>query len=985
MKPIRLTMAAFGPFSGTETIDFTTLTQGGIFLVTGPTGAGKTTIFDAICFALYGKASGEERQNENFKSDFAPADALCSVTLDFELRGKRFSIFRQPPQQKLTAKGTMTVVPSRVELTLPDGDVVSGADANDRVVEILGINMRQFKQIVMLPQGEFRRLLDASSEEKQKIFRRIFSTELFDEFAQELSRQTAQLSERIHQQLDAISVCAGGLDFSADDTHAALAQAQTPDPEALMTAAAALLKADRSALDTLELQWISVNSSRDKLNLENAADTNRKFEMLELLRQKATVLFERKDFILQQKQKLEFIRGAQQVSKTEELLTQITRQMDEYQVEMHDAQERLPELTRLMQKEHLALVDAKNREEQKQVLVVRRAGLEQAGEAMQRAALCRGELAALGETRQTLAAQEKRLSGLRGRAALLEEETKTKKRAALLEEMVSLCEQIRKQSEAYLVGKDQYITDYDFFLSAQAGILARTLEPGLPCPVCGSTQHPAPAHMPADVPSQTELDRMRAELDAMATEIGELEAELRQRHRQLNYLTEVLPFPEEACAEHAEDIYRIKAHTEDAALRLTQRVAAASGELSEPDARYDSEVFVLEEIAALQARIVKTDAETDAAQRRLDELSELFSAYRGGENSLAEELQELTGQINAIDEEISATTQSYIDAKSEYDKLCKTIELARGKLFSLGSQKALLKGQFTAELNQNRFTSQEMYHEYLAQTEQADELAHMLDEYQTACSTATAEINTLDMALKGKKPVDLAALTEQHKELTAEIEALSRRKVELAARIQLNTQASEAIRERYSGMAELYARYKDLSELSRLATGNNAQRVSFESYVLGSYFDDIIALANLRLSRMTGARYELRRRAEREKFGRSSGLSLEIIDSFSGKARHISTLSGGESFKTSLALALSLADIVQMYAGGVSIDTMFIDEGFGSLDEESLDFAVQTLTSLDDTGRVVGIISHVAELRERIPTRLCVHAGRQGSHCDVIA
>ena len=241
MKPIRLTMAAFGPFAGNETVDFTALTQSGIFLITGPTGAGKTTIFDAICYALYGKASGDGRQNENFKSDFAPDDALCSVTFDFELRGKLFSVFRQPQQPKLTAKGTYTLAPSRVELRLPGGEILLSSEANERIVQILGINLRQFKQIVMLPQGEFRKMLEASSDEKQEIFRRIFSTELFDRFAQELGRRTRALDEKIHKQLDAISVCASSMDFSAKQELGGLAHAEAPDPEALLAAAGCAL------------------------------------------------------------------------------------------------------------------------------------------------------------------------------------------------------------------------------------------------------------------------------------------------------------------------------------------------------------------------------------------------------------------------------------------------------------------------------------------------------------------------------------------------------------------------------------------------------------------------------------------------------------------------------------------------------------------------------------------------------------------------
>ena len=749
-------------------------------------------------------------------------------------------------------------------------------------------------------------------------------------------------------------------------------------------AADELLAADRSTLDSVELQWIAKCSERDKLKLESAVETNRKLEMLGILREKVAVLLDRKDYIAEQKQRLEFIRGAQQVSKTDDILAQISKQIEEYREEMQEAQARLPQLTRTMQSSQLAVVDAKNREETKRGLIARRAALEQASEAYQKVANFRAELTVLEQQRETHAARERRLSVLRERAGLLGQLRILQQQQENLEHLAILCNQHREKNNSYHMAKDQYLLDYDRFLSAQAGILAQALRSGLPCPVCGSTEHPFPAHRPADVPTQAALDEARSRLDELAAEAAILDTDIRTCHRQINYIDTILSFREEEAVSHLNDIVLEKAHAEDHIERLNVRLDEMDAQLGLTDEQYDDEVFVLEEIASLQGRIVKVDAEVEAAKRRIDELSESFSGFRGGEQGLARELSALSEQITAIDAEIAANTQHYIEAKSEYDTLCKTIEHARTKQFNLNNQKNLTMNQFTAELNQNRFATRDMYREYREQIPQADELEAIIHGYQVACSTATAEMNTLDMALKGKKPANVEALSVLHGELTVEIEALERRKVALSARIQINRQAAEAIRSRFEGMAKLYLQYKDLSELHRLASGNNAQRISFESYVLSSYFDDIIALANVRLAKMTGERYELRRRTEREKFGRSSGLSLEITDYYSGKARHISTLSGGESFKTALALALSLADIVQMYAGGVCIDTMFIDEGFGSLDEASLDSAVKTLTSLGEDGRVVGIISHVAELKERIPSRIAVHAGRGGSHCDVI-
>lgn len=990
MKPIKLTMNAFGPFSGTECIDFTPLWDHNVFLITGPTGAGKTTIFDAICFALYGRASGENRQNENFKSDFAPEDVLCSCTLEFELRGKHFCIFRQPPQQKLTSKGTYTTVPGKAELTLPDGAVVTGTgEVNARVGEILGINLMQFKQIVMLAQGEFQRMLEASANEKQEIFRRIFSTQLFDRFAQSLSEKTAAVNERISKQMDAVEVCAAGMDFGGDTALAELAQAKPINVDALLEGGLRLVADDRAALDALKTKFDGVNAQLAKINLPQAEETNRKFVGMDGLRKKMAVLSGRKKYIAEQAARLTSIRSAQQACKAADAVTQLAAQLAEYQKEQAQAQEMLPVCTQKMRNSQALMHEAKAREDIKQTMLEHRSALEKTRETFEKITKNTAELDALSAGLHKLHRNEAILRLLQKRAVLLTQGAELEKRAGQLERLVEIHREAERQREIFMEEKADYLANYSLFLSAQAGILARTLEEGEPCPVCGSRSHPNHAQLSTGVCTQAELDTAAKKLDTLATRLAGLETDLKTCFRQLNYMDDLFDFTENEIGAHQPQVCAAQQETKTELEQLCGQIAAIESEAAQasgkaPDTRFDSEVFVLEEIARVTSRILKTDAEISNKQRQIEDLQEVLAvAGVKDEKQLLVELATANAQIMQIEKQITASTDQFMADKTAYDQLCKTVELVRGKLFTLGNQLNVAQNHFQVELVARRFVSREVFEQYRSQIDQAEEIEETINAYNLACTALSAELGALEVELVGKEVADIEAMRLQSTELAALREALHEQQVALSARMQVNMQALQGMRSRCDGMEALYAQYQDYSELSRLANGNNAQRVSFESYVLGAYFDDIISLANLRLSKMTGARYELKRKVSREKFGGASGLNLEMIDNYSGKARNITTLSGGESFKTSLALALSLADIVQMYAGGVVIDTMFIDEGFGTLDDESLTSAVQTLTSLGEDGRMVGIISHVSELRECIPARIHVSAGKTGSSCAV--
>ncbi|MEG0272252.1 MAG: SMC family ATPase [Hydrogenoanaerobacterium sp.] len=991
MKPLKLKMTAFGPFSGSEAIDFLPLSNCGIFLITGPTGSGKTTVFDAICFALYGRASGDSRQNENFKSDFAPEDVLCSVYFEFELRGKIFAILRQPQQQKLNSKGGYTMVPSRAELTLPGGETVTGtADVNARINDILGLTLSQFKQIVMLPQGEFQRLLEASSDEKQTIFRKIFGTQLFDKFSAALGDKTRTLSDKIHKQLDAITAYAKSMDSEACPQLAELINSESIDTDALLKLAEEEALQDQAELVQINTKLAKISEERDALNIKQISEINNKFLQLAALNEKAAKLDAHKDEIAQQKSRLELIRAAQHISKTDEIITQLNGQIAEYKSELELCRTRMPELTNTLRHAQAELYEAKAREDVKQTLIEHRASLEAQREVFERIKGCEDNAAEQTASLLRLTKNEDILQKLKRRSGLLIKYADAQKKLDNVDCLVLLCGRAVARGAEFTAAKMEYVAKYDRFLSAQAGILARTLATDTPCPVCGSLHHPHPAEAPDNTPTEADLNKSREQLEQLTESLNSLETDIKTCYRQINYLDNIFSFGEDEVLEHLDEVRTVKHGCDEQNNILQNDIVALERQIISDtkiagiDKKWNDEIYVLEEIARLTSRIQKTKSDIENNKNKADELQEQITAGIGDAKQLDAEISGTTEQIINIDKQITQCTSHFMATKEEYDKLCSTTELSRTKMFALNNQLSIAQNKFSSELIQYHFTSKEMYDKHIALTKSADEFEAELASYSTACTTVRAGISALTPELSGKKPQDLKALSLRFAELTETSEELTSRKARLMARLQVNSQAAKAIFERHSGMKTLYDDYKNISELYRLASGNNAQRISFESYVLSSYFDDIIVLANKRLAKMTAMRYELRRGEGREKFGRPSGLSLEIIDNYSGKARHISTLSGGESFKTSLALALSLADIVQMYAGGVVIDTMFIDEGFGTLDDESLASAVQTLMSLNESGRMVGIISHVNELKERIPARINVTPGKAGSTCSVI-
>ncbi|MGN1007302.1 MAG: AAA family ATPase, partial [Butyricicoccus sp.] len=900
MKPLKLTMRAFGPYAGTVEVPLENFGESGLYLITGDTGAGKTTIFDAIAFALYGEASGKTRGGTMLRSDYARPQDKTSVELVFRYRGEEYTVERNPQYARPKARGTgETVEPAGAALTYPDGRVVTGArQVTDTVIDLIGIDRAQFSQIVMIAQGDFLQLLLADTKERAGIFRRIFSTEGCQRFqlalkdrAKQAARTYDDLKKSISQYIGQI-VCGEDMFALAEardagNVHAldellTLLERAVADDKAAVSAQDTELEALRQTLEALSVQVRQAERDAD-LRAQAAEGAHRKDE-------------------LEQKQKVleaAFQAEATRADERQALAARIAQQeaaLPAYD-ELEQARRALFQAENEAQKAETALKKAKTAQEQADA---RRAEVQAQWEALQDAPVLLEQVRA--------------------------QQTKSAERLDMLGRLAKQYNTARAAIKAYKDRQEEFRTAQqeneritaDFqakeraFLCEQAGILAATLTPGVPCPVCGAREHPAPAALSAGAVTEQQLEQARnaaakAQKDASdaSSKAASARAEAETRKNQLMQDAEkvlgTVPLDslrgvltaeiERAKAEGAALAREVRTQTERA---KTLEACAAERKRLDADAVQQTEA-----LAALE-RTHSTCVQEQAARRAAAEILRARLAFES--KKIAE-----------------TALQKDKNALSTLEKALETAETARRQ----GAE---------------------------------------------ALAAHTAALETLRQQVPSGEPADLDALRTQYQTQDSARKALEAARAAQYSRWDTNETLLAHLRTQGTALKKQEKTCLTLSRLSDTANGELAgrQKLAFENYILAFYFDQVIAAANERFHYMTSGQYRLVRRQEASGLRAQTGLELDVLDYYTGKQRSVRTLSGGESFKASLSLALGLSDVIQRAAGGVEIDAMFIDEGFGSLDEESLDQAMNILAGLSDGQRLVGIISHVAELRSRL-------------------
>lgn len=1089
MRPLKLTVSAFGPYAGKVVMDLERLGEQGLYLITGDTGAGKTTIFDAITYALYGEPSGSDRDPSMFRSKYAQPETPTQVELVFSYGGKTYTVRRNPEYERPAKKGGGTTIQKAdAELVLPDGRLVTKArEVNREIAGIIGLDRSQFSQIAMIAQGDFRKLLQADTKSRQEIFREIFKTRYYMVFQEKMKSEAGGLQRDCEAARASVQQYIGGVACQEDELlrpKVLKAQAGELPFQETVELIQRLIDQDQAeetrrqeALDRLDGALKEASALLGKA--QEAQKVGEKLEQAEREREELLPQVEMARNALQAEQKkiprqetvgkelaaLEAeLPRYQELSRQEDDLAALTESivaLEENcgrQEEARTAQAQSLEAWR-QELDALASVDADRErllrereqvESRKAALTALNTQVEQWQTCLQR--LGEGqhqrekleqqktELSArLAEEKEVLkAAQESFLAtaGLSGeKQELLHHQERARERQQALSRLLTgldeydaeesalqaaqgVYEQVRVRSEQM---EETYRRKNRAFLDEQAGVLAQSLTEGQPCPVCGALHHPAPAQLSGGAPTEAELEEAKAAWEAAqqaaqeaSMAAGTQRAALKEREKQLiQAMADHIDSPTldtareqlTACQEDVlGDLTRLHQALMDLEAQLVHRA-----ELEQEIAHREEVLTELEgQAAKLQETINLAEVDQSALcgqQRQLeDALCRDLSAHledcplETAPTAINQALTEIMGEIAPLAEREQALAdklrrkqelgQQIPVAEQELRRLEEAAAKVREELAGARSRQKEMAGQIQARRDKLPFPNEESAREKITVLrEEHQSLTHALalaqetaSERQKELAAADAAMEELRRLLESAQTVDVEALQQQSQDLTRQRTEESEAQKAVHTRLVTNQTALNHIRERAADLAKLEERYRWMRALSNTVNGNltGKEKIALETYIQMTFFDRILQRANLRLLVMSGGQYELKRRREAENNRSQSGLELDVIDHYNGSERSVKSLSGGESFKASLSLALGLSDEVQSAAGGIRLDTMFVDEGFGSLDEESLAQAIRALTGLTEGKRLVGIISHVSELKEKIDKQIIVTKEKTG-------
>lgn len=1030
MRPLTLTLSAFGPYAGVETVDFTQLT-GSLFLIAGDTGAGKSMLFDGMVYALYGAAGNSAREAGQLRSQHAAPGTETYAELVFARGGKEYHIRRSPAYTRPSVRtGKPVQQGAKVELTLPDGKVYTNlAEVRDAVQEIMQIDREQFLQLFMIAQGEFRALLLAKSGERERIYRRVFNTGKYARLQKNLKARAQEARAEYEKAAAAVEHAMRAVqwgeapppeaDYAALDAYlSALEALIVSDTRTLEEAQAALSRAQQARVQAAQaltgaqearerrLEWERARATLDALLASVPGMEERERALLYSERAQSRVwplaaAFAQADAQWDAaKARIEEIDAllpahiARQAAAQAALAQEAEKAAESvgYTALIHRLEEAMPRYDKL---------DA-YREEYRKLLGLR--------EQQQ------GECARIEAERATCAqALEKTAEQIAALDALHPEELERKlqvaadARSAVVRALSALEAHARTESahteaaRAYLAAETRHVksaakaaTCEHTFLRMQAGVLARTLQNGAPCPVCGAVEHPNPAVLEQDAPTETDVRRAKAAAEADRNALDKaakqaaivntrLEAAVLQRGEALLavFAAEPPPSPGETLkamhSTYEKEEKACSAALQEARAALKARDALEARRKSDSNALQSLDSTLEEGRAAVQELQLGLQAIQAAAGELLEGLP--YRRREEAEAARAEAEQALQASRDALD----AAQNADAEARRALEALQTERQVHAARCATLEAQHAEAERTYRHAREEAGFPSEESYRAALREPEEVERERAALSAHRDALTGARAKLSALSGEAAKQAPVDAAALSDALTEAAACEKQAQAQLIALSSRVEGNRRQHAAICAQAAAFYAARDRYSRIRLLSDTISGElaGAVRLNFERYVQLRYFEQVTRYASCRLLDMTGGRYELLPREEVGDRRYQSGLELDVLDHYSGRARPVSTLSGGESFLAALSLALGLADVVERHAGGVTLESMFIDEGFGALDSEALERAMQALEGLAKGKRLIGVISHVETLKARIGERIEVHMGVNGSHVTV--
>ena len=1010
MKPEILTICAFGPYQKKVCLDFSILSEQPFFLIHGATGAGKTSIFDAICYALYGEAATEARTPRMLRNREAGPEVDTYVDLTFYVRDTHWHIRRNPEYMRKAKRGTGLArqAPEVVLERLEDGKVMESwtrdGEVQARIVRLLGFQCKQFRQVVLLPQGEFRRFLMADTSARKEIMKVLFNTEIYQKLEDKLKEKAAEVSKSYDGIAEKQRLYLAEANAKDEAEFAALLAAREQQTAALVKRTAAL----QSRKEACEKERDAARETMAKFTqADKAAEELQKWERIVPEDEEAKALLDRADraaALMDLANQLQVAR--QDAAKRGQDLEALKQQGKKLATAYKQAEERFVMVQQqkpahAAEREELIVLQgllkvARELEQAKRDAAAKQAasekGQQEAASAKQRLLAAEQEFKALQQEAEALQKEALNVDALKLRqqnllaeqekaAAAARSETLVREAAAVYEQ----AEQAAKKAEIeWQAARAELAHLRELAKEARAVLLAEHLEEGEPCPVCGATHHPKLAEAVTEIVTDKMLKAKEADVSgfekrhqAAAARAQEKSGKLAAAKAEAEALVKQLAGREPA--ELAAELAKVKT-----ALQGAQKAAEGYSSLVKAIERRQKEQAQLQEkAAALEQKAAASAAEAAAAKALVqDKQAQLAGKELPAEpQELARQYQQREASWQAAEKAAVAAEQDYHSLDTRYHAAQSAWKTKREELLRSQQQATALQQSFAGRLAQAGFADEAAYEEALQGSWRAsdyrDKVRRELLSHEQALHTARTNLANCQKTIENLEKPDLAAAEDAASAAQAAWQQALRESsaAETVLRSWQKRQKDlDALREQSGELTQTYARITGLSEL---ASGKTGSRVSFQTYVLHSLLDDVMEMANQRLLIMSRGQYELHA-GQRQRANQQGGLDMEIFDHYSGYARPLATLSGGESFLASLALALGLADVVQACAGGVRLDTMFIDEGFGTLDSETLDVALKALFELQKSGRLIGIISHVEELRSRIPARLEVTKTKSG-------
>ncbi|MGG2932960.1 SMC family ATPase [Bacillus pacificus] len=1020
MRPIQLIMTAFGPYKQKEVIDFDDLGEHRIFAISGNTGAGKTTIFDAICYVLYGEASGEERSDTSMlRSQFADDNVYTSVELTFQLKGKRYEIKRQLGHKK---QGNKTITGHAVELyevideeKIPAVDRFHVTDVNKKVEDLIGLSKHQFSQIVMLPQGEFRKLLTSETENKEEILRRIFKTDRYKLMRELLDQKRKQWKDVLQEKQKERELYFRNVfklpirDGALLETLAEQEHVNTHQVVEALEQETAVYKAEVEQLQVE--QDVQTKQLKDaETRFHAAKSVNEKFIDLQQKNEKYNTLQENRSVI--EMKEISFKRAEQAkrllpFEQWHEEAMENEQKVDSLLKQIIAKKENIMNNFELAQEKYEAVKNKEPERENAKKLVQRLEELQPiiASLAEKQLNLQNAEIQ-LGKLKESMQSLDRQLEEHTNQKQLMSGELQQLERALeryvdKVEELTNMREDAKVLKQAYDVWQEKQkfeqeketaftkmqetVRAYENmerrWLSEQAGILALHLHDGESCPVCGSTNHPKKASEQSDAINEKELNDLRDKKNIAEKLHVQVEEKWNFYHLQYEQVIEEV----KKRGYQSEELVE----TYSALVQKGKQLATEVNTLKASEETRKQTAVKIKSIEEKVDALQKQKHEVETEQHRIEmDCMQLRTSYEHDKKNIPENLQTVQAwkvqfdqamhELKLMEDEWKKVQEAYQHWQNENIRIQAEQEGASNQFESAKLKKEETFTRFMKELAQSGFTDQITYKEAKLSDAEMDMLQKEIQSYYSSLEVLAKQIEELHAELKDKEYMDITALGEHIKELEINLDIIKEKRQRAQNAVTYISDLHENIRRIDEQIHEEEKAFQELVDLYEVMKGDNESRISFERYILIEYLEQIVQIANERLRKLSNGQFYLKRSERVEKRNRQSGLGLDVYDAYTGQTRDVKTLSGGEKFNASLCLALGMADVIQAYEGGISIETMFIDEGFGSLDEESLTKAVDALIDLQKSGRFIGVISHVQELKNAMPAVLEVTKQKDG-------